>query len=235
MDSPLPKLILLPGMDGTGKLFTDFVEALPDTFETEVLRYPTDRCLSYSQLTPFVGSAIPFTEPFVLVAESFSTPLAIMCAATNPLNLKGMVICAGFATSPVRGWLRLAYSLLAPILFRVGLPEFAARRFLIGLNAPPSLLATVRAAVSSVKPKVLSARVRAALVCDMRAELCQVAVPILYLQAAQDRLIDELCLEEIRRIKPQTIVTVIVGPHLIFQSEPQRTAGIVARFIQQLV
>jgi pimeloyl-[acyl-carrier protein] methyl ester esterase len=91
-------------MDGTGTLFREFVKALPEAFESEVVRYPSDRCLSYTQLAPFVRPAISISESFVIVAESFSTPLAIQCAATNPPNLKGPVICAGFATSPVPGW-----------------------------------------------------------------------------------------------------------------------------------
>jgi len=33
------RLVLLPGMDGTGELFADFVEALPDAFDGRVVRY----------------------------------------------------------------------------------------------------------------------------------------------------------------------------------------------------
>lgn len=39
------KLVLLPGMDGTGELFAGFVTALPDTFETTTIKYPSDNCL----------------------------------------------------------------------------------------------------------------------------------------------------------------------------------------------
>jgi pimeloyl-[acyl-carrier protein] methyl ester esterase len=235
MSIQLPKLILLPGMDGTGELYKNFANALPRAVETEVLRYPADRFLSYEQLASFVEPATSIPEPFVLVAESFSTPLAIQLAATNPPNLKGIVICAGFITSPARDWLFPAGSFLSTALFHRPLPEFAAKWLLIGRNASRPLLVDLRAAVSSVKPQVLSARIRAVLACDMRAELEQVAVPILYIQAGQDRLVGKSCLEEIRRIKPNTVVTVISGPHLLFQCEPQRTANRVVEFIQKLV
>ena len=69
------RFVLLPGMDGTGELFADFVDALPKSFETVRVRYPADRCLSYSELEELVQAAC--SEPFMLVAESFSTPLAI--------------------------------------------------------------------------------------------------------------------------------------------------------------
>lgn len=234
MPLPLPKLVLLPGMDGTGELFSDFVEALPSSFETEVVSYPTDRCLSYAELAPLVWTAIQATEPFVLVAESFSSPLAIQCAAKNPPNLKGLVICAGFAASPIRGWLRRTCLLLSPILCIRTLPEFAVRLLLLGSGANPSLMAKVRAVISSVARKVLSARFRAVLACDARADLARVGVPILYLQAQDDRLVKESCAEEILRIKPLATMERIAGPHLLLQREPQRSAQIVVEFVHQL-
>jgi len=222
-------------MDGTGKLFADFVRALPDEFETETVSYPTNVSLSYAKLTPIIQSAIPINVPFVLVAESFSTPLAIQFAATNPPNLKGLVLCAGFVTSPVRGCLRFIGSFLAPILFNLALPKLAANFLLVGPDAPAALLAVVRAAISTVQPNVLSARLRAIFACDTRDELSHVAVPILYIQAKQDRLVHASCLDEILQIVPQTTVAAITGPHLLFQREPEQTAEVVALFVQQLV
>jgi pimeloyl-ACP methyl ester carboxylesterase len=221
-------------MDGTGNLFADFVKALPGSFETETVRYPNDCCFSYPDLMRRVRSASPVSEPFVLVAESFSTPLAIQFAATNPANLRGLVLCAGFASSPVRGWLRFLGSLLSPFVFRVPLPDFAAKLWLVGPSASPALLSAVKSAISSVPPRVLSARLRAVLECDARTELTQVAMPILYLQAQQDRLVPASSLEEIRRIKPQTLVAEISGPHLLFQRESQQAAEIFTTFVRQL-
>jgi pimeloyl-[acyl-carrier protein] methyl ester esterase len=230
----LPKLILLPGMDGTGELFADFIKALPVGSEAEVMRYPPDRFLSYDQLMSLTQSALSASEPFVLVAESFSTPLAAQLAATKPSNLKGVVLCAGFVTSPLRGPLRYLCLFLAPTLFSVNLPEFAVKYWLAGSNASPTLLAFVRAAISSVKPAVLLARLRAVLTCDASAELGKIAVPILYLQAKKDRLVKESSLNEIRRIKPKTVAVVIQGPHLLFQREPKRAAEVVMEFVRQL-
>ena len=230
----LPKLILLPGMDGTGELFADFIKALSVGFEAEVMRYPAGRFLSYDQLMSLTLSALSASEPFVLVAESFSTPLAAQLAATKPPHLKGVVLCAGFVTSPLRGWLRYLCLFLAPALFSVKLPEPAARYWLTGSSASPALLASVRAAISSVRPTVLSARLRAVLTCDASAALEKIAVPILYLQAKKDRLVKESSFNEICRIKPKTVAAVIPGPHLLFQLEPQRAAEVVMEFVRQL-
>jgi pimeloyl-ACP methyl ester carboxylesterase len=228
------KLVLLPGMDGTGELFKDFVAALPEKFETQVVRYPVNECLSYEALAEFVRRGVPVTEPFLLVAESFSTPVAVQCAAGHPSNLKGLVLAAGFVASPVNGWRRAVCLGLARILFRVKLAGYAARAVLVGKTAPNELVAAVQAAVSSVKPTVLAARVRSVLSCDVRAELGLVAAPILYVQAGQDRFVSGASLEEIRGIQPQVVVEVVDGPHLLLQREPRRTAEIVARFAGEL-
>jgi hypothetical protein len=73
---------------------------------------------------------------------------------------------------------------------------------------------------------------REVLACEVRADLNQVAVPILYLQAKSDRLVGASCLEDVRRIKPQVMVASLEGPHLLLQCEPQRTAEAVVQFVR---
>jgi len=100
-------LILLPGMDGTGELFERFLNVLPAWIHPKVVRYPSCQALSYTDLLALVRSTLPASEPFVVLAESFSTPIAIRLAAEGPPNLKALIICAGFIESPVRGVVRL--------------------------------------------------------------------------------------------------------------------------------
>jgi pimeloyl-ACP methyl ester carboxylesterase len=234
MPTPSIKLVLLPGMDGTGELFNDFVKELPEGVETVIVQYPEDNFLSYQDLESFIQSAIPATEPFVLLAESFSTPLAIRFAAKNYPNLKALIICAGFITSPIKGWRRHAAALLSPILFRIPLTESAARIFLLGSDAPASLIASVQAAIALVKPGVLIARLGAIFACNARTELSQVAVPILYIQGKQDRMVSARSFEEILEIRPRTVVAAINGLHLILQREPERCTEAIAQFIADL-
>jgi len=226
--------VLLPGMDGTGQLFLDFVEFLPESIETVIVEYPTERFLSYAELDEFVRAACPVSTPFILLAESFSTPLAINHAASNPPNLIGLILCTGFATSPVQTWQRFLCSVFAPLIFRLPLPALAAKLWLVGPDAPSSLLKAVKTAIRLVRPAVLIARLRAVLACDARQQLTQVMVPVLYFQARQDRLVSASCLVELQRIMPQMKVTVLDGPHLLIQRRPQIVAEVVAEFAQRL-
>jgi pimeloyl-[acyl-carrier protein] methyl ester esterase len=227
------RLVLLPGMHGTGELFSAFMSLMPKTKQIEALSYPVDVSLSYLQLLGVVEASVPASDSYYLLAESFSTPLAIQFAATKPANLKGLILCAGFASSPMRGWRRVFARQFAPLSFRVGVPKFALN-LLAGPNAPPVLLVAVRAAISAVQPKVLAARARAVLACDARGELSQIDVPILYLLAKQDRIVPASCLDEILRIRPDVKVVSIDAPHLLLQREPQQAATAVADFIGQI-
>ena len=48
------RLVLLPGLDGTGELFHPFLKALPSRLTSQVVSYPTEQCLTYKELVPFV-------------------------------------------------------------------------------------------------------------------------------------------------------------------------------------
>lgn len=236
---PIRNLLLLPGMDGTSDLFLPFMRALPNDVRREAPVYPRDRVLSYADLAKMVRYVTFESEPFasksfVLLAESFSTPLAIHVAAEHPSNLKGLVLCAGFARSPIRGPLQWFTRMTAPVLVRAPLSERAIRVGLVGVDAPPRLIETVREAISSVRPEVLAGRLRAVLRCDVRSDLAAISVPILYLRAKHDRLVKARCLAEMRRIRPELRSVELNGPHFLLQREPQKTAEIVASFLEEL-
>ncbi len=203
--------MLLPGMDGSGSLFKDFIAALPEDFETQVVCYPPEVNLFYADLAAFLMSTIAIQGSFVLIAESFSTPLAVQYAAKNPPNLRGVVLCSGFATSPVKGWRRDVYLSLSSLLFSITPPRFAIKHLLIGGDASPS-------------------SGRAVLSCDARDELRRIVVPILLLQPKRDRFIGAASSNEIYEIMPSAIVEQVDGPYLLLQKQPKQTAEIIANF-----
>jgi pimeloyl-ACP methyl ester carboxylesterase len=121
---------------------------------------------------------------------------------------------------------------MAQFLMRAPLPEWVVRTWLLGRDAPSELVTTAREVLSSVTPAVLSARLREVLACDVRGDLRKIDVPMLYLQARQDRLVSPRCLEELRTIRPEIRAVVLDGPHFLLQRE--RSAGIVAEFVTSL-
>jgi pimeloyl-ACP methyl ester carboxylesterase len=226
------QLVLLPGMDGTGMLFRDFLEELPPPLKVRTICYPVDRPMSEDQLLSFLQLQLPSAQPIVLLAESYSTPLAIRFAATHPPNLRALILCSGFASSPVRGLMRWLFSRITPALVRLPPSDFFMKLFLIGQTASPVLLGDVRKAIAAVHADTLSSRLQAILAGDVRTELRKVKVPSLYMQASSDLLVPLRCGHEILRILPSTSMVVIDGPHLLLQREPRLSAKVVVDFLE---
>ena len=231
MDRLRPTLLLLPGLEGSGDLFAGFLEALGEACDARIVRYPSS-CRTYADAARVVRDALPDTRPLVILAESFSTPIAIEFAAQLQDSLDGLVLCNGFAASPVSAMQSTVALAWMPWVLYLPLTELSARTFLIGPEAPDELLAAVQKAVVPVTAGVLAGRLKAVLQCDAREALRRVTTPMLYLQATHDRLIGEAGLREILRIRPQLRVERVIGPHLLLQREPIRSAEIVRQFLQ---
>jgi pimeloyl-[acyl-carrier protein] methyl ester esterase len=229
----IAKVVLLPGMDGTGDLFGDFIAALRRELTAVVARYPREEFVDYGELLARVLKGLP-KEPFVVVAESFSTPLAIMLAATAPKHLTGVVLCAGFVASPLGNRSAVAKALARSAVFRIAPPERLLKRFLIGSGASRTSVKQLKDAIRSVSPAVLARRAQLVLGCDVREDLARVSAPLLYLQGSRDAIIGERNLLEIRKVKHDAQLAVIDAPHLILQREPRAAAERIMQFVDAL-
>lgn len=220
--------LLLPGLDGTGTLFDVFCRHCPPGFETRVISYPPDRYLGYRELIEQVRGQLPRGNPFILLGESFSGPLSILLAAGNPPGLKALVLSATFAAPPRTPWLfRLPWNLL----FRLPAPAWLIRRILTGSNPDPALIAKIYAIARSVKPAVLAHRIREVARTDVTRELQDCRVPILCLQAAQDRLLSPDTADIIRRHAPHVVIARVAAPHMLLQSAPEECWRQVVQFL----
>jgi pimeloyl-ACP methyl ester carboxylesterase len=229
-------LVLLPGLEGTGTLFADFVSQLPPALTLIIGKYPAQQFLAYAELVSHVREIVPSDTPFVLVAESFSTPLAAMFAATRPPDLVGLILCAGFITNPAKNWTLLAKILARRAVLRISPPRWFLERFVLGNDPPATLEANFREALRAADAEVLAERLRAILDCDAREDLRRTEIPLMYIQAGRDRLVPTQCFAEIQRVRPNAQLVSIPGaPHLVLQREPRKCAQAIARFIEELV
>jgi pimeloyl-ACP methyl ester carboxylesterase len=218
-------------LEGSGTLFANLLPELPKEIKAIVAGYPQHKFLSYSQLVVWLKDLVPKDGAFVVLGESFGSELAVKYAATHPPNLAGIILCAGFVSNPVRSWGILPRLLANPFLFRFQPPEFALKYFVAGGHAPKSLLQAVRKARLSVSASVFAKRAQATIHCNAREELRAVNVPLLYLQATEDHLVDKSSLAEILRLHPQTNSVSIRAPHMLLQTEPRAAAKAITDFL----
>lgn len=219
-----PVSILLPGLDGTGDTFERFVAAAPSTFPLRVQSLPSDRPRGYEDIVDALLPLLP-AEPFALIAESFSGPLAILLASRCP-RATAVVLCATFIRPPLPRFLSYA----PESLLRRPPPRLLLEYLMTG--GDPVLADAVRESVVTVDAGTLRRRIHAALTVDVTHELRGLVQPVLYLRAKRDRLIPARCAEAVRTAKPSAHVSELDAPHLVLQTRPVESWRLIAPFLE---
>ncbi|HXW56761.1 MAG TPA: alpha/beta hydrolase [Candidatus Cybelea sp.] len=223
-------LVLLPGLDGTGLLFADFVAELGGEFEAIVLPYPTDEALTYAQLEATARASLPIDRPFALLGESFSGPIAISIAASRPPGLVALILCCSFARYP-RRILRLLRPLASVVPVKGRLVSL-----LRGIVSPRRVSNEVQAKLAEANAKVsrpvLRRRIKELLRIDARSQLRKVDVPVLYLAASQDAVVPFGACREICACLPSVRVVKLESPHFLLQAIPRQAANAIRDFLK---
>lgn len=223
------KIIILPGLDGTGRLLSDFAKALSPGHDVEVVTYP-DSLFSYDDLEVWLKARLP-SEPFVMIAESFSGPLALSISANRPRNLAAVVFVATFARSPRRLPSILlspfgAFPIPAAFLAHASLP------FVVGRFHMPGFKELYRSVLQDVPLRTLILRLKSVLSMDRRNIIPQIKVPCCYLQATADRLVPASAFRDFEDNCGSPIR--IEAPHFMLQMKPEEAARTVRDFIAGL-
>lgn len=216
------RLVLMPGLDGTGRLFEP---ALPHLGESRcaVVRYPTNARTLDDHL-----AAVPLpNEPFVVVAESFSGPLAISLAARKPPQLRALVLIATFARVPFKPMV----SALARLSWTIGMtPKRVTRRVLLGRHAEPAISSLLDDTLSSVPAATFGARL--SLLSSLDLEAAKVQVPVLVIEATEDLLVPRATTRALATALGAELAT-IQGPHLVLQRSPAAVASAIVTFLER--
>jgi pimeloyl-[acyl-carrier protein] methyl ester esterase len=228
--STYPTLVLLPGLDGTGKLFDEFVKSLGSSVDSLIVSYPKDCSLGYDELEALVLAALPRDRRFILLGESFSGPIAIRIAARSPAGLVSLILCASFAKNPFP-WLGWARPLAAYLPVK-SLPRWVRAPLMWGSASPQRAPAQMERAMAGVAPDVIRRRIGALLAVDETPALARLRLPILVLEAAHDRVISAAASRRILSVQPGAELAQIHGPHLLLQTRPAECAAAVLRFIK---
>lgn len=228
----LPRIILLPGLSGGETFFAPLVSALGGYAETSVITYPADCPSSYDGLAEHVASALPAHGDYVIIAESFGGPLAILAADRAIHKPKALILAATFATNPIP---------LLGLILKTALPAFLASKPVPVVEAtllrPGDHMTALQVfeAISALRPDVLASRLNAVAKCDVRKPLAALAMPMLYLQGTHDKLMPAAQAVLMKRTARNLRVVKIDRPHFVLQYEAERlVADEIIPFLQSL-
>lgn len=226
------KLVLLPGIDGTGIMFAPVVEALAPKVDVTVVRYPCEQPLDFAQMTEFARAALPTEGPFVILGESYSGPIAIELAKDASPRLKGIILCCTFARNP-RPLLKTLRALIGLVRARsVPLPLLSY--FVLGRFATPALEELVKRANAMVAPAVRRTRLRSLAPLDVSATLRSLTLPILCLRATEDRVVPAREARHMQAVNPRIRVVDFEAPHMLMMAQPRAAAATITAFIEGL-
>lgn len=227
-------LVMLPGLDGTGRLFEPLIRELPGWISPTVISYPTNQALSYEELTSYVAERLPEEVPLVILAESFSGPIALELAASDLPALRGLVLCCTFCRSPRSTLTKILRVLPLTVLLCLPLPKPLLKAILLGRDASVEMTDELVQAIKSVSPRVLAYRIREVFKADKGHTLKDIKVPVCLISASQDRVVGREAADEMAQTLPDSESHVLNGTHLLLQTRPVLAVDAIVEFMKNI-
>jgi pimeloyl-ACP methyl ester carboxylesterase len=225
-------LIFLPGLDGTGLSAGPLLKIIPSGVATTIVHYPPDKLLSYEETVRCAADQFPAGTSPIVIAESFSGPVAVDLIASGRVAARGLVLCATFARSPHPLLFKILRLLGITSLVRPDIPE-PVLRFILGREYAEKLIPLWKTVHAGVPAGIMNHRLSLMSGIDVRPQLMKIAIPCLYLQAANDRLVPSFCARDFRKHLACLEVRKIRGPHFILQAEPEACLAAICGFWQR--
>ncbi len=221
------KIILLPGMDGTGLLFKPLLPLL--SLPHEIISFPSAPNQTYESIYTHIKTRLP-SEEFYLLAESFSGPIATRLAFDNIENLKGVIFVATFLSCPSKQLVWFAKKLPLKALLKIPFSAYFIRRFLIGPEFPIELFYKALSEVSELEFKF-----RLSVLENLSEKAIKIKSNIraLYLCAENDSLVSRNHVSEFVSLFYNISVFDVKGAHFLLQSNPGGCAKHISKFVSE--
>ncbi|MBL6765833.1 MAG: alpha/beta hydrolase [Verrucomicrobiae bacterium] len=224
-------LLLLPGMDGTDVFFRPLIEALPPSVRTIVVSLPTTGGSGYADLLDYVRQKVAQLSDFYVLGSSFSGPLAVLLAASEPERVRGIILSATFITSPRPRLSQFRFLMRGPV---VGTTRFLRRLPIwFGRSKQDPFRIAKAETWTRVSSGTLAARIRILLAVDVRSELNRCRQPTLCVTFDDDEAVPREKAQEILREAQNAKSVNLSGPHLAMVLNPTPLAQEIEKFINE--
>ncbi|MER2491609.1 alpha/beta fold hydrolase [Catenovulum sediminis] len=221
------KVLLIPGMDGTGELFGPLLAELPSDVVSQVIclndlitQTPIEQAVEIAAL---LGS-----EEVIILSESYSGYIAYHLSLLPNLNIKHVIFAASFLENPT--WLS-HFSKLLPLDFvRSGLiPDIVLSFVLFAQCNDKKLVKLFKASLKSIDNSKL--RHRLSVIANLVRPSESMSVPCTYVQANSDYLVSKKSVDVFKELCININVVRANGGHFIVQSNPDYFSKLIKRVI----
>jgi len=212
------KLVLLPGLDGTGILFKPLIDALPKNINILLISYPNDEKMNYEQLTKLVILKLPKEEEYILLAESFSGPIAYQVAMQSPKNLKSIIFVATFLQNPRPILNKFLTINFLNILFSFSPPKFILKWLLLSSKTNNETINLLAITLKKISPKIITWRLQQ--IIKLKEPINKLDLDAIYISATTDKLVAYEAINFMTKWIPKLKIYRVTGGHLILQNNP---------------
>jgi len=223
------KIILLPGLDGTGMLFKEMLKALPNALTIQVICLDELEGNSYANKAQYLANSLSSSELFI-VAESYSGPLAYALCNILGSKVKQLVLLASFISAP---------SLLSRFAHLI--PVFALKPSKLNIwllnkvgfasSANKNQVSDVFKSISFANKTKLKNRLHNISRLSKPKNLH--ATPVVYIKPTNDLLVNSRAVDDVKSVFSNTKVVTINGGHFIAQTHSIECANIIKRAIDE--
>jgi pimeloyl-ACP methyl ester carboxylesterase len=190
-----PPLVLVPGMDGTGRLFYRQVPLLARRYRVATYRLREDAPsmeVLVDDLAAVIRAVSPSGAPAVVVGESFGGTVALSAALSRPDLVAALVVLNSFPYFVPRRRLRLAIFALQAFPFPWQVMGLVRRLTAFRLHSRHTHRSEIRRflelTAGTTRPGYL-ARLRVLLDYDVRDRLPEIQASTLFLASERDHLV----------------------------------------------
>ncbi|MFN8580660.1 MAG: alpha/beta hydrolase [Gemmatimonadaceae bacterium] len=188
-----PPLLLVPGMDGTGRLFYKQVPLLSRHFRVGTFRLPDDAHhldTMVAAVVEVVQAMSPSGEPVIVCGESFGGAMSLSLAARHPELVRALVILNSFSRFLPQHRLHAAVASLSVMPW--GMMALVRRLTAFRMHSRFTHRAELRRFLHETRATTREGylnRLRILMEYDARPHLANLPMPVLFLAADQDHLI----------------------------------------------
>jgi pimeloyl-ACP methyl ester carboxylesterase len=190
-----PPLVLIPGMDGTGRLFYRQVPLLARRFRVATYRLREDASsmdVLVRDLAAVIRTAAPDGAPATVLGESFGGTVALSAALARPDLVRALVVLNSFPYFAPRLRLSLAIFALQAVPFPWQAMGVVRRLTAFRLHSKFTHRVEMRRFLELTRDTTRTgylARLRILQSYDVRDRLQEIRIPSLFLAAERDHLV----------------------------------------------
>ena len=186
-------VLLIPGLDGTGRMFEPHIPALSRHYRVRPWWFHSPAGFGFPELVGELGEETEHEAPgsIIVAGESFGGPNAIHYVLAFPDRVQRLVLINTFSHYRWRVRIRLA-CLTCPLLRAAGVrgvKDFLATRLLRREGIDAAGLAHYRDVIRHVDLDAYRRRLELVRDTDLRARLCEIRVPTLILASGRDKIV----------------------------------------------